>query len=144
MKKTKLAREKGTNLHTRCGVNGENCPIYGIKCGSDIERCPVYRTFHIIGKKWALQILQELCVNKGIRRFNEIKNSLYWITPRVLSKRLKEMENEGLIKRKIFSDKIPVKVEYVLTRKGKELDEVIKKAREWGYKWEVVGKRRKK
>jgi DNA-binding HxlR family transcriptional regulator len=124
--------------HTRCGAKGENCPIYGIKCGSEIEICPIYRTFRIIGKKWALQILQEFFVNKGKRRFNQIQKSLYWITPKVLSKRLREMEAEGLIRRKIFLDKIPVRVEYKLTKKGEGLDEVIKEAKKWGMKWEVV------
>jgi len=131
-------RNSQTLLHTRCGAKGESCPIYGNKCGSDIERCPIYRTFRIIGKKWSLQLLQEICVNNGRRRFNQFKESLYWITPRVLSKRLREMEKEGLIERKIFSKEIPVRVEYVLTKKGSELDEVIKKARMWGMKWEVV------
>lgn len=125
-------------LHTLCGEKGEYCPIYGIRCGSDIERCPVYRTFRIIGRKWALQIMQEFFVNKGVRRFNEIQSSLHWITPKIISKRLKEMEVEGLIQRKVFPDNIPVRVEYSLTEKGKELSGVIKRARKWGMKWEVV------
>jgi len=123
-------------LYTRCGSKGEDCPIYGNKCGSDIERCPIYRAFHIIGKKWTLQILQEIFVNNGKRRFNEIRRSLYWITPKVISKRLHEMIKEGLIEIKVSEGKIP-RIEYVLTKKGKELDEVIKKARDWGMKWEV-------
>lgn len=126
--------------YTRCGERGELCPIYGFECGSDIERCPVYRTFRIIGKKWALQILQEFFVNNGSRRFNEIQNSLYWITPRVISKRLKEMDDEDLIERRVFSDRSPIKVEYMLTEKGRELNGIIKKAREWGMKWQVVDK----
>jgi len=137
---TNVKREV-SQRHTRCGVKGEYCPIYGTKCGSDVERCPVYRTFRIMGKKWTLQILQEFFVNKGVRRFNEIQGSLYWITPKVLSKRLKEMETEGLIQRKVFSDNIPVRVEYSLTEKGMGLDEVIKKAKDWGMKWEVVGEK---
>ncbi len=124
--------------HTLCGERGEKCPIYGIKCGSDIGICPVYRAFHIIGKKWTLQILQEFFVNEGVRRFNEIHKSLHWITPKVISKRLKEMEDEGLVARKVLSDTIPVKVEYTLTDKGKDLDKVIQTAIKWGNKWETI------
>lgn len=135
-------KRKTSEHHTRCGAKGKYCPIYGTTCGSDIEICPVYRTFHIMGKKWALQILQEFFVNDGTRRFNEIQNSLYWITPKVISKRLKDMGVEGLIQRRVYSDSTPVRVEYSLTRKGQELSDVIKKARDWGMKWEVEeGKR---
>lgn len=126
-----------TSQYTRCGEKGENCPIYGKKCSFNIDICPVYRAFHIIGKKWSLQILQEICINNGKRRFNDIRRSLYWITPRILSKRLREMEKEGLIKRQL-SNEIPTRVEYALTKKGAELERVIKEAREWGMKWEVV------
>ena len=128
--------------HTLCGRDGEYCPIYGIKCGSNIEICPVYRTFRIIGKKWALQILQEFFVNGGVRRFNEIQRSLEWITPRVISKRLKEMEEENMIVRMVFSDKSPIRVEYSLTEKGKELEGVIQTAVKWGGEWEVVDAKR--
>lgn len=132
------SKVKQLQHHTRCGENGEYCQIQKIKCGSDIEKCPVYRTFYIIGKKWTLEILQEFSINNGARRFNKIQNSLYWITPKVISKRLKEMEKEGLIHRKVFSDSIPVKVEYSLTEKGKELDMVIQEARKWGKRWEIA------
>ncbi len=124
--------------HTLCGVDGEFCPIYGIKCSSNIEICPVYRAFRIIGRKWTLQILQEFFVNGGVRRFNEIQKSLHWITARILSSRLKEMEDEGLILRRVFSGKGPVRVEYSLTDKGRGLDGVIKAARNWGTEWETV------
>ena len=132
-------KSESSQTHTLCGENGEYCPIYGIKCGSDIERCPVYRTFRIIGRKWALQILQEFFVNNGVRRFNEIQKSLKWITPRVMSKRLKEMEDEELITRRVFSDKSPIRVEYTLTDKGRGLEGVIQTAIKWGKEWEIVG-----
>jgi len=123
--------------HTLCGIKGECCPIYKIKCGTDIEKCPVCRAFRIIGKKWTLQILQEFFVNKGTRRFNEIQKSLHWITPKVISKRLREMEEEKIIK-KTIKTKHPIRVEYNLTKKGRDLRIIIKKASEWGKKWEVT------
>lgn len=124
--------------HTLCGEEGECCPVYGIECGSEIEKCPVYRTFRIVGKKWSLQIIQEFCVNGGERRFSEIQHSLPWITPKVLSKRLKEMQAKEILHREVFSDEFPVGVEYSLTEKGKGLKKVIKEAKQWGMKWEVV------
>ncbi len=124
--------------HTLCGRKGETCPIYEIKCGTDIEKCPVCRAFRIIGKKWTMQILQEFYVNEGERRFNDIQHSLYWITPRVISKRLKEMEDENLIERKVYSEKRPIRIEYCLTDKGADLCGIIRKAQVWGKKWEVV------
>ena len=132
------AKSEPPQKHTLCGKDGEYCPIYGIKCGTNIEICPVYRTFRIIGRKWTLQILQEFFVNRGVRRFNEIQKSLKWITPRVISKRLKEMEDEELIVRSVFPDKSPVRVEYSLTDKGKGLNGVIQTAKKWGWEWETV------
>ena len=123
--------------HTLCGEEGTYCPIYGIKCGSDIEKCPVCRAFKIIGKKWTLQILQEFFVNEGSRRFNQIQNSLHWITPKVISARLKDMEEEDIIERKVYPENTPVRVEYTLKDKGQDLREIIQKASEWGKKWEI-------
>ncbi|OYT53422.1 MAG: transcriptional regulator [Candidatus Altiarchaeales archaeon ex4484_2] len=123
--------------HTLCGEEGDYCPIYNIKCGSDIEKCPVYRAFKSIGKKWTLQIPQEFFVNQGIRRFNQIQNSLHWITPKVISTRLKDMENEDIIERKVYPDNTPVRVEYTLKDKGQDLQEIIQKASEGGKKWEI-------
>lgn len=106
------------------------------RCGRDIGKCPTYRAMKLIGKKWSLHILQELYLSGQRLRYNEIQRALAWITPKVLSQRLKELEQEGLVKRKVLKDRVPAGVEYCLTNKGKDLETVITAAREWGIKWD--------
>ena len=101
------------------------------------QECPVFRTLSTIGKKWTLLILRDLYCSQKSLRFNELKRSLKEITPTILSKRLKEMEKDGLIDRKILASEIPVKVEYSLTEKGKGLQKIIQDLKEWGSKWEI-------
>lgn len=103
--------------------------------------CPIYKTLKIVGKKWTLLILRELQCRKPSRmRYNELQRSLNWISPTILSSRLKEMEKNGLINRKIHPNDVPVKVEYSLTEKGKDLYKVIMSMKEWGIRWMVADK----
>ncbi len=90
-----------------------------IVLGKMDETCPVTRILGPLGKKWALLILRELHSDKP-KRFNELIKGMRGISPRTLSKRLKELEEKGLVSRKRF-DEIPLRVEYSLTAKGKEL-----------------------
>lgn len=93
--------------------------------------CGVAATIAIIGKKWTLLVLRDLLT--GTKRFGQLQRSLQGISPRTLSQRLDELEEEGIIKRKIFNE-IPLHVEYSLTKKGQSLNEIIKTMREWGEK----------
>lgn len=93
--------------------------VDGMKC----KCCPVFNTFNIIGKKFSLLILRNMIYNNH-RRFNELLNSIEEINPKTLSIRLKEMEKDGIIKRQIYNE-IPVKIEYHLTQKGKELKPIL-------------------
>lgn len=104
---------KNQTLHTQSdGMDGMKC-----KC------CPVFNTFNIIGKKFSLLILRNMIYNNQ-RRFNELLNSIEEINPKTLSIRLKEMEKDGIIKRQIYNE-IPVRIEYHLTQKGKELKPIL-------------------
>ncbi len=85
--------------------------------------CPVFNTFNIIGKKFSLLILRNMIYDKH-RRFNEFLNSIEEINPKTLSIRLKEMENDGIIKRQVYNE-TPVRIEYCLTQKGKELQPIL-------------------
>jgi len=98
--------------------------------------CPIHKTMSTLGKKWTLLILKELSC-KGIRkrRYNELKKALGRISPNVLSSRLREMETQGLIKRSVFANEIPMRVEYSLTEKGKATKKVITALRDWGLEW---------
>jgi len=97
----------------------QNIRIDGMECKS----CPVFNTFNIIGKKFSLLILRNMIYNNQ-RRFNEFLNSIEEINPKTLSIRLKEMEKDGIISRQIFHE-TPVRIEYHLTQKGKELRPIL-------------------
>lgn len=79
----------------------------------------------------------------GPKRFGELQRSLNGISPRTLSIRLKELENEGVIIRMIYSE-IPPHVEYSLTEKGQTLRPIFEAMKDWGNTWDVLGVREKK
>ncbi len=64
-------------------------------------------------------------------RFNELSNGIEGISSRILSKQLKEMENDGLIKREVFAE-VPARVEYSFTQKAESLMPILKSLAEWG------------
>ncbi len=88
----------------------------------EIKRCPIETAFEYIGKKWAIVILRDMFLGK--KRFKEFLNGNKELSGKVLSQRLRELENAGLIKKKIVS-RTPLKAEYELTQKGKNLDKVL-------------------
>lgn len=92
------------------------------------EPCPVAATAEIIGRKWVSLIIRDL--SYGPRRFGELQHSLE-ISPRVLSTRLQELEEENLISRQIFAE-IPPRVEYRLTERGLLLVPLIDEMRRVG------------
>ncbi len=89
-------------------------------------------TIKIIGSKWTILILRELC--DGTRRFGELQRALPGISPKTLSHRLSQLEEDGIVNKKIFAE-VPLHVEYSLTRRGTSLKEIIDKMREWGDKY---------
>jgi DNA-binding HxlR family transcriptional regulator len=93
--------------------------------------CPIEKTLRIIGKKWTLLIIRDLLGGK--KRFSQLAQSLYQISPRTLSSRLKDLEKNEIIKKKIFNQ-IPPRVEYQLTQKGKGLKDILNQIRKWGSK----------
>ena len=94
------------------------------------ESCPVARTLDLIGERWTVLMLRDLLLN-GPRRFQDFQDSLTGVAPNTLSARLKEMEANGLIARRLYSEH-PPRLEYHLTEKGKSLGPVLKALREWG------------
>ncbi|WP_455211565.1 winged helix-turn-helix transcriptional regulator [Kaarinaea lacus] len=93
--------------------------------------CPVAKAVEILGEKWTLLIIRELLM--GGTRFNELQRGLSLISPTILTKRLHDLAENGLIMRK----KIPGQrgYEYFLTEAGKELYPVIKQVGDWGMRW---------
>jgi DNA-binding HxlR family transcriptional regulator len=93
----------------------------------------VIGTWKVLGKRWSLLILKSLNSQESIR-FNELKRTLTGISSTVLAERLLELEREGLIVKKIYTE-IPPKVEYSLTYRAKELEIVLRSLGDWVKRW---------
>lgn len=94
--------------------------------------CPrLAKAMDLIGKRWTGLILYQLL--DGPQRFNEIESSLP-VSGRLLSERLKELEKEGLVERKVYTE-VPVRVEYSLTDKGQALEGAIRNIESWAAGW---------
>jgi DNA-binding HxlR family transcriptional regulator len=98
----------------------------------DIPDCPVALTLDLIGERWTILLLRDL-LRQGPRRFQDFQVSLPGVAPNILSARLKAMEDSGLIRRQLYSER-PPRVEYLLTDKGKSLGPIVKAMRDWGTK----------
>ena len=84
----------------------------------------------IIGGKWKTVILFHLI--EGPLRYNEIRKLMPTVTERTLSMQLKTLEEDGVIQRKVYTTKPPLKVEYALTDFGKTLIPLLKSVADWG------------
>lgn len=91
--------------------------------------CPVDGVIETIGKKYALQIIGLLGTN-GPMRYSNLEEVLAVTSSSLLSTRLEELAEEGLIERRSF-DEIPPRVEYSLTPRGRELESRIQPLLEW-------------
>src|SRR2546426_5694536 len=89
----------------------------------------IANVWEVLGRRWSLLILKNLCTNEVVR-FNEFKKLLPGISSTVLADRLLELEREGLVSKKIYPE-IPPKVEYRLTPRAKELRVIFKKLGTW-------------
>jgi DNA-binding HxlR family transcriptional regulator len=83
----------------------------------------------VIGGKWKLLILY--LISNDVNRFGKMGMMLKDISKQMLTTQLRELENDGIIERKIYPE-IPPRVEYFLTDKGKALLPVIDKMKDWG------------
>lgn len=92
--------------------------------------CPVARTLEVLGERWSALILRDLLL-KGRCRFQELQESLSGIPPNTLSKRLRELERDGIVATRLYSEH-PPRLEYFLTERGKSLGPVLKALRDWG------------
>ena len=104
------------------------------------EKCDVVDIWEVLGKRWSLHILKNLNTN-GIIRFNELKRLIPEISSTVLSQRLLVLEREGLLSKKIYSE-IPVRVEYSLTPRTKELETILQQLNDWINRWKGYEKRK--
>jgi len=86
---------------------------------------------YVLNGKWKLPLI--ISLQEGPQRFNEIQKSLGEITPKILSKELKDLELNEFVIRKVYST-TPVTVTYELTPYSESLDKVINELRDWGLK----------
>ena len=95
---------------------------------SPIE-CQADEIWKVLGKTWALLVLKKL-TEKEATRFNEIKKAIPQISNTVLSERLRELEEQGLIIKKIYAQ-VPMRVEYSLTKQARDLGKILELLDEW-------------
>lgn len=86
-------------------------------------------TIYVVGGKWKLPIINSMC--NGNKRFREIARSIPGISTRMLSRELKEMEANGLIRRTVYDD-MPVTVEYTVTDYCRSFGDIILEMIRWG------------
>ncbi len=93
--------------------------------------CPVEASLEIIGAKWKGIILYHLLNAQGPVRFNELERSIPNATRRMLTRQLKELQEDGIVSRKAYPE-VPPRVEYSMTDKGQTLRPVIDILKSWG------------
>jgi DNA-binding HxlR family transcriptional regulator len=98
------------------------------------ENCPVARTLNVLGDRWTLLIIRDMLVFHRTR-FTELLESLRGLSPNLLSQRLKQLEEAGVVRRELYSEH-PPRMEYYLTEKGMALGPVLGAMKEWGERYE--------
>ena len=95
--------------------------------------CPKYhKAIELIGKRWTGAVIWALL--DGPRRFSGLLDAVPGLHDRVLSERLKEMEAEGIVQRRVHAE-TPVRIEYELTEKGRDLQRVVAEMKRWADRW---------
>ena len=95
----------------------------------ELPACPVETTLLLIGDKWKVLILRDLM--EGTKRFGELKKSIGTVSQKVLTAQLRDMEDNGLLTRKVYAE-VPPRVEYTLTETGYRLKPILDSMVAWG------------
>ena len=95
------------------------------------EPCPIEKGMRLIGGKWKGSILWHL--KDGPVRFNELARTLGGASKKIINERLKEMEEIGLLERRVISDR-PIAVEYKITKFGKSALDILEQLKDWSIK----------
>ncbi len=96
---------------------------------TNLPPCPVETTLTLISDKWKILIIRDLL--GGTKRFGVLKKSITGISQKVLTANLRQMEESGLVNRKVYAE-VPPKVEYSLTELGFSLQPVLSAMEVWG------------
>lgn len=94
--------------------------------------CPITATANIMSKKWHPVIIHRLLESEAMG-FNDLKREVGAISSKVLSESLEDLEEKGILTRKVVSEK-PFRVKYSLTERGEELRPTVQEMAEWGKK----------
>ena len=100
----------------------------------ELPACPVETTLMLIGDKWKVLILRDLM--DGTKRFGELKKSIGSVSQKVLTAQLRDMEEKGLVDRKVYAE-VPPRVEYTLTETGYSLKPVLDAMWAWGEQYKA-------
>lgn len=95
----------------------------------DLPKCPVETTLKLLDSRWKVLIIRELLTET--KRFGQLKKSVTGITQKVLTAKLRELEETGIVERTVYPQ-TPPKVEYTLTDVGYSLRPVIAALKDWG------------
>jgi len=95
-------------------------------------KCPIQFVVDLLGNKWSILVLRELF--SGDRRTHELLNALPGISTKTLTQRLRELEAQGIVDRRIYAE-IPPRVEYSLTPKGRQIQPVMAALHQVGSQW---------
>ena len=95
----------------------------------ELPACPVETTLMLIGDKWKILILRDLM--EGTKRFGELKKSIGTVSQKVLTAQLRDMEDKGLLTRKVYAE-VPPRGEYTLTETGYSLKQILDSMVAWG------------
>lgn len=94
--------------------------------------CPKFeKATELLNKRWNGLIIHQLL--ESPKRFGELESEIH-LSAKVLSQRLKELEENGIIERKVYPE-TPVRIEYVLTDKGQSMEPIMKAIEDWSNKW---------
>jgi DNA-binding HxlR family transcriptional regulator len=94
-----------------------------------LPACPVETTLMLISDRWKVLILRDLL--PGTKRFGELKKSIGNVTQKVLTADLRDMEEKGIVTRKVYAE-VPPRVEYTLTELGYSLKPILDAMQKWG------------
>ena len=95
----------------------------------NLPACPVETTLTLISDKWKVLILRDLLT--GTKRFGELRKSIGTVSQKVLTSQLRQMEESGLLTRKVYAE-VPPRVEYTLTDLGYSLKPIMDAMWTWG------------
>ncbi|WP_425804640.1 winged helix-turn-helix transcriptional regulator [Desulfitobacterium sp. Sab5] len=99
----------------------------------DFHLCPKFESaFELIGKRWTGLIIRVLL--NGPKRFKDMTEIITNVSSKVLTERLKELETAGIVSRVVYPE-MPVRIEYCLSEKGKDLLPVLDELQKWADKW---------